>query len=121
LHDLPRYENRCIRCSALLSMMHIIVPWYQTCVRFHRTNYGVHEPLNGVMRRFNELIGLFDFSFDQGTVCKIGLVESFYPSVLSNDIIIFSSHSSETKLDRLKSIGKDKKIKFGSSIKKKNY
>jgi hypothetical protein len=93
-------------------MMSIIVPWYRTCVRFHRTNYGVHEPLNGVMRRFNEFIGLFDFSFDQGTVCKNDLVESFYHSVLSDDVILFSSHSLETKLDRLKSIGKDKKNKI---------
>jgi hypothetical protein len=29
-------------------------------VDFHRTNYGVHEPLNGAVRSFNEFAGLFD-------------------------------------------------------------
>jgi hypothetical protein len=29
-------------------------------VDFHRTNYGVHEPLNGFVRSFNEFAGLFD-------------------------------------------------------------
>jgi hypothetical protein len=29
-------------------------------VDFHRTNYGVHEPLNGAVRSINEFTGLFD-------------------------------------------------------------
>jgi hypothetical protein len=28
---------------------------------FHRTNYGVHEPMSSAMRQFNEVIGIFDF------------------------------------------------------------
>jgi hypothetical protein len=30
-------------------------------IGFHRTNYGVHEPMSAAMREFNEVIGLFDF------------------------------------------------------------
>jgi hypothetical protein len=30
-------------------------------IGFHRTNYGVHEPMSAAMRDFNEVIGLFDF------------------------------------------------------------
>jgi hypothetical protein len=30
-------------------------------IDFHRTNYGLHEPMSGAMRQFNEVIGLFDF------------------------------------------------------------
>jgi hypothetical protein len=30
-------------------------------IDFHRTNYGVHEPMSSAMRQFNEVIGLFDF------------------------------------------------------------
>jgi hypothetical protein len=29
-------------------------------VDFHRTNYGVHEPLDGAVRSLNEFAGLFD-------------------------------------------------------------
>jgi hypothetical protein len=56
-----------VSSSRLLSMMHMIAPWYQTrggdffLVRFHRTKYGVPEPFNGAVRRFNKFIGLFDF------------------------------------------------------------
>jgi hypothetical protein len=30
-------------------------------VGFHRTKYGVHEPMSAAMREFNEVMGLFDF------------------------------------------------------------
>jgi hypothetical protein len=30
-------------------------------ISFHRTNYGVHEPMYAAMREFNEVISLFDF------------------------------------------------------------
>jgi hypothetical protein len=95
-HDLSPYEDRCVlfhiitlfnklivacimyvidilsgRVSSLslLSMMHIVAPWYQTRgvdffrVLFHPTNYGAHELFNGVVRRFDEIKGLFDFHF----------------------------------------------------------
>jgi hypothetical protein len=48
-------------------MMHIVAPLYQTRgndffrVRFHRMNYGAHEPINGELWKFIEVIGLFDF------------------------------------------------------------
>jgi hypothetical protein len=50
--------------SNLLSLISINAPWYHTRVGdflrvdFHRTNYGVHEPLNGAVRSFNEFAGL---------------------------------------------------------------
>jgi hypothetical protein len=51
--------------SNLLSLISKNAPWYHTTsnflrVDFHRTNYGVHEPLNGAVRSFNEFAGLFD-------------------------------------------------------------
>jgi hypothetical protein len=51
----------------LLSLVNVITPRYRTqCgdflrIDFHRTNYGVHEPLNDAVRHFNEVAGLFDF------------------------------------------------------------
>jgi hypothetical protein len=30
-------------------------------IGFHRTNYGVHEPMPAAMREFNVVIGLFDY------------------------------------------------------------
>jgi uncharacterized protein with von Willebrand factor type A (vWA) domain len=44
-----------VNSSNLLSLICMKVPWYQTWasnflrVDFHRTNYGVHEPLNGAV------------------------------------------------------------------------
>jgi hypothetical protein len=35
-------------------------------IHFHRMSYGFHDPLNGAMRRFNEVIGLFDFHLTRG-------------------------------------------------------
>jgi hypothetical protein len=52
--------------SNLLSQISINAPWYHTRssdflrVDVHHTNYGVHEPLNGAVRNFNEFAGLFD-------------------------------------------------------------
>jgi hypothetical protein len=34
-------------------------------IDFHRTNYGIHEPMSSAMRQFNEVIGLFDFGLTQ--------------------------------------------------------
>jgi hypothetical protein len=48
------------------AVISINAPWYHTRaggflrVDFHPTNYGVHEPLNGAVRSFNEFTGLFD-------------------------------------------------------------
>jgi hypothetical protein len=56
-----------VSSPSLLSMMYVIAPWYQTRggdflrVRFYRKNYGVYEPFNCAMRRFNEVFRLFDF------------------------------------------------------------
>ena len=44
------------------------MPAYQTrgreflFIEFHRTNYGVFEPINAAVRGFNEFAGLFDFN-----------------------------------------------------------
>jgi hypothetical protein len=51
----------------LLSALDLNTPRYRTRgsdflrIGFHRTNYGVHEPMSAAMREFNEVIGLFDF------------------------------------------------------------
>jgi hypothetical protein len=55
-----------VNSSNLLSLISINGPWNHTRagdflrVDFHRTNYGVHEPLNGAVRSFNEFAGLFE-------------------------------------------------------------
>jgi hypothetical protein len=41
----------------LLSVLDLIIPR----IDFHRTNYGIHDPMSNAMRQFNEVIGLFDF------------------------------------------------------------
>jgi Reverse transcriptase (RNA-dependent DNA polymerase) len=52
----------------LLSQINLSVPSYQTrgreflFVEFHRTNYGIYEPINAAVRGFNEFAGLFDFN-----------------------------------------------------------
>jgi hypothetical protein len=52
----------------LLSVVDLITPRYPTRgteflrIDFHRTNYGIQEPLSSAMRQFNEVVGLFDFS-----------------------------------------------------------
>jgi hypothetical protein len=52
----------------LLSVLDWITPRYPTRdteflrIDLHRTNYGLHQPMSGAMRQFNEVIGLFDFS-----------------------------------------------------------
>jgi hypothetical protein len=51
----------------LLSALDLNTPGYRTWgseflrIGFHRTSYGVHEPMSAVMREFNEVIGVFDF------------------------------------------------------------
>jgi hypothetical protein len=51
----------------LLSVLNLITPLDQTrgteflCIDFYRTNYGLHDPMLGEMRQFNDVIGLFDF------------------------------------------------------------
>jgi hypothetical protein len=55
-----------VNSSNLLSLISINAPCYHTRtgdflrVDFHRTNDGVHEPLNSAVRSFNEFAGLFD-------------------------------------------------------------
>jgi hypothetical protein len=59
--------NGRVNSPGLLSVLNLIAPRYSTRgteflrIDFHRTNYGVHEPLSSAMRQFNEVIGLFDF------------------------------------------------------------
>jgi hypothetical protein len=56
----------------LLSVLDLITPRYPTRgaeflrIDFHRTNYGLHEPMSSAMRQFNEVIGLFDFGLTRG-------------------------------------------------------
>jgi hypothetical protein len=51
----------------LLFDIDLNTPRYQTRdseflrIRFHCTNYRVHEPMSAAMHKFNEIIGLFDF------------------------------------------------------------
>jgi hypothetical protein len=40
---------------------YILTPPQFLHIVFHRTNYGLHEPMLSAMRQFNEVIGLFDF------------------------------------------------------------
>jgi hypothetical protein len=55
-----------VNFSNLFSLISIKAPWYHTRtsdflrVDFDCTNYGVHEPLNGAVRSFNEFAGLLD-------------------------------------------------------------
>jgi hypothetical protein len=57
----------------LLSQINLSVPSYPTrgreflFVEFHRTNYGIYEPINAAVRGFNELVGLFDFNITRDT------------------------------------------------------
>jgi hypothetical protein len=54
--------------SPSLSALDLNTPRYRTRgseflrIDFHRTNYGVHEPMSAAMREFNEIIALFDFN-----------------------------------------------------------
>jgi hypothetical protein len=72
-------KRRCIACIMFLFdilsgrmnspnlFSDLNTPRYQTMgseflrIGFHRTNYGVQEPMSAAMREFNEVIGLFDF------------------------------------------------------------
>jgi hypothetical protein len=60
----------------LLSQINLSVSSYQTrgrdrreflFVEFHRTNYGIYEPINAAVRGFNEFAGLFDFNITRDT------------------------------------------------------
>jgi hypothetical protein len=57
-----------VNAPNLLSVLDLITPLYATRgteflrIDFHRTNYGLHEPMSDAMRQFNAVIGLFDFS-----------------------------------------------------------
>jgi hypothetical protein len=51
----------------LWSVLDLITPRYPTRgaeflrIDFHRTNYGMYEPMSSAIRQFSEVIGLFDF------------------------------------------------------------
>jgi hypothetical protein len=53
--------------SNLSSALDLNFPRYRTRgseflrIGFHRTNYGVHEPISAAMSEYNEVIGLLDF------------------------------------------------------------
>jgi hypothetical protein len=57
----------------LFSQINLSVPSYQTqgreflFVEFHRTNYGIYEPINAAMRGFSEFADLFDFNITRDT------------------------------------------------------
>jgi hypothetical protein len=65
-----------IDAPKLLSQINLSVPSYQTrgreflFVEFHRTNYGIYEPVNAAVRGFNEFAGLFDFNITRDTFLK---------------------------------------------------
>jgi hypothetical protein len=71
-----------VNSSNLLSLFSINPPWFHTRmsdflqIDFHRTNYGIHEPLNGVVRSFNELADLFDLHLSRNHFFKVGVVVS---------------------------------------------
>jgi hypothetical protein len=57
----------------LLSQINLSVSSYQTQLReflfveFHRTNYGIFEPINAAVRSFNEFASLFDLNITRDT------------------------------------------------------
>jgi hypothetical protein len=63
----------------LLSVLNLIAPRYPTRgteflrIDFHRTNYGLSEPMSDAMRQFNEVIGLFDFGLTRDQFLNIRL------------------------------------------------
>jgi hypothetical protein len=60
----------------LLSLVNVIALRHRTRVGdflqmdFHRTNYGVHEPLNDAVQHFNEVAGLFNFHLSRNQFCN---------------------------------------------------
>jgi hypothetical protein len=100
IHDLPPYEDvlhlntltksRSIACvmfifddlsgrvnsPSLLPVLDLITSQYPTrgteflLIDFHRTNYGIHEPMSSAMRQFNEVIRLFDFGLTRDQFLK---------------------------------------------------
>jgi hypothetical protein len=72
-----------------LSVLDLITPRYPTRgieflrIDFHRTNYGIHEPMSDAMQQFNEVIGLFEFglTLDQ-FLNRLRLTFQTYPTLL---------------------------------------
>jgi hypothetical protein len=67
-YDLPPYKHWCalLRLETLVKRRSIACIMFKFDILsgricFHRTNYGVHEPMFAAMRDFNEVFGLFDF------------------------------------------------------------
>jgi hypothetical protein len=95
--------------SNLLSLISINATWYHTRtsdflrVDFHRTNYGVHEPLNGAVRSFNEFPGLFDLHLHRNqffnrlrSVLKYLLIlHSLLDKTVHVSLLFFGSHGSQ--------------------------
>jgi hypothetical protein len=60
-----------IKLPKLVAVLDLITPRYLTRgteflrIDFHRTNYGIHEPMFSAMRQFNVVIGLFDFGLSR--------------------------------------------------------
>jgi hypothetical protein len=48
----------------------------------HQTNYGLHEPMSGAIRHFNEVIGLFDFGLTRDQFLnRLRLILKTYPTL----------------------------------------
>jgi hypothetical protein len=74
-HRRSGWESELTKLVVRFQFDHTFTPRYPTCgteflrIDFHRTNYGIHEPMSSAMRQFNEVIGLFDVGrFDPGSV-----------------------------------------------------
>jgi hypothetical protein len=72
----------------LLSVLDLITPRYPTQgteflrIDYHWTNYGLHEPMSGAMRQFNEVIGLFDFDLTRDQLLnRLRLTLKTYPTL----------------------------------------
>lgn len=65
-----------INCSPLLSKLNFSVPnrslrhYHLLNLAFHRTNYGMHEPINDMCRTFNEFYSLYDFGVSRDNFRK---------------------------------------------------
>jgi hypothetical protein len=67
LETLTRRQSNKFSTPNLLSLINMTARRYHSRggdwlrINFHRTNYGVHEPLNDAVWHFNWVTGLFDF------------------------------------------------------------
>jgi hypothetical protein len=53
-------------------------------IGFHRTNYEAHEPVSAAMRKFNEVIGLFDIILTRNQfMSRLKLTFLTYPTLRS--------------------------------------